>query len=511
MFKKLFVIHPFLFAIFPIASLYSANIHEASLADTLLPMAIMLVLTLLLLSLSMLILRDKNKAAIIVSFFLVLFFSFGHVYDKISGWQIGTFVIGRHRYLLPVWCMLLAFCAYFIIRTHRKLHNLTSILNVIASCLVVIPLISIGIYEVKTRPIWKQEYKTITENEEIDIALGNPDVLRDIYYIILDGYASSSTLQEVFNYDNHEFTDYLTEKDFYVAFESRCNFASTFLSLLSSLNMKYIDYLGKKISLKSRDRRVAIEMVRNNKVMNLLKSKGYMFVHFQTRADATEHNKYADLEFKYGYWNTEYWVVLMRTTMARPFLAPQVASEHRERTLGTFSKLAELYKINGPKFILAHIICPHPPYIFGPNGEKAVRPYHKTISEEKELYVNQLIFVNKKIKELVDEILSKSEVAPIIIFQADHGSYVLLGETTNDTWDHPTDEMLRERMRILNAYYLPDGANSLLYKSITPVNTFRLIFNYYFGANFELLDDRSYFSSYKYPYKYIDVTDKVDY
>ena len=44
----------------------------------------------------------------------------------------------------------------------------------------------------------------------------------------------------------------------------------------------------------------------------------------------------------------------------------------------------------------------------------------------------------------------------------------------------------------MNAYHLPDGGNALLYPSITPINTFRVIFNHYLGADFELLEDSSY-------------------
>lgn len=71
--------------------------------------------------------------------------------------------------------------------------------------------------------------------------------------------------------------------------------------------------------------------------------------------------------------------------------------------------------------------------------------------------------------------------------------------------------MLKERMIIFNAYYLPRGGNELLYNSITPVNIFRLIFNFYFSMNYKLLKDQSYFSSYEFPYKFVDVTDKVKY
>ena len=58
---------------------------------------------------------------------------------------------------------------------------------------------------------------------------GGADTPRDIYYIIVDGYASSSTLEEIYGYDNHEFTDYLTERGFYVASESRSNYAKSTL------------------------------------------------------------------------------------------------------------------------------------------------------------------------------------------------------------------------------------------------------------------------------------------
>ena len=126
--------------------------------------------------------------------------------------------------------------------------------------------------------------------------------------------------------------------------------------------------------------------------------------------------------------------------------------------------------------------------------------------KKKELYLNQLIFVEEKIKVFVKEILLKSKIAPIIILQGDHGP------AFDYDWSrYPTEEMFKERMNIFNAYCLPAGGNKLLYNSITPVNTFRLIFNFYFNMNYTLLKDRSYFPNPEIPHKYIDVTDKVKY
>ena len=94
---------------------------------------------------------------------------------------------------------------------------------------------------------------------------------------------------------------------------------------------------------------------------------------------------------------------------------------------------------------------------------------------------------------------------------ADRGPASTFDHNDSSKWDYPTEDMLKERMRIFNAYYLPANGKNLLYDSVTPVNTFRLISNFYFSMNYELLSDESYYSSCAYPYKFINVTDKVKY
>ena len=41
-----------------------------------------------------------------------------------------------------------------------------------------------------------------------------------------------------------------------------------------------------------------------------------------------------------------------------------------------------------------------------------------------------------------------------------------------------------------------------LYPTITPVNSFRMIFNGYFGQNLPLLEDVSFYSNYDDPFSY---------
>jgi hypothetical protein len=65
---------------------------------------------------------------------------------------------------------------------------------------------------------------------------------------------------------------------------------------------------------------------------------------------------------------------------------------------------------------------------------------------------------------------------------------------------------------VFNAYCLSDYSEEIRYADISPVNTFRLIFNSYFRMNFERLDDASYFSTSPTPYQFeqVDIPDRVD-
>ena len=65
-------------------------------------------------------------------------------------------------------------------------------------------------------------------------------------------------------------------------------------------------------------------------------------------------------------------------------------------------------------------------------------------------------------------------------------------------------------MGIFNAYLFPGVDKSVFYSSITPVNSFRLLFNSYFGTDYDILEDRAFvFEDYNHPFKFYDVTDKL--
>jgi hypothetical protein len=143
--------------------------------------------------------------------------------------------------------------------------------------------------------------------------------------------------------------------------------------------------------------------------------------------------------------------------------------------------------------VFAHLVIPHQPFVFGPQGEPLViaEKVHKgqtyyTERDYRSGYINQITFIDDRIIRVVQNIIENSSVAPIIIIQGDHG---------------PSHYDTATRMGILNAYYFPD-AQPTLYAGITPVNSFRLLFNTYFGEDFSLREDVSYYSEYPEAYQF---------
>jgi hypothetical protein len=160
--------------------------------------------------------------------------------------------------------------------------------------------------------------------------------------------------------------------------------------------------------------------------------------------------------------------------------------EKRERVIFDLEQLPALASGPGPRLIFVHLISPHFPFVFGPNGEHSFLageggiPYRRDTPEAERFwraYAGELEFLNRLVLESIRGILARSSTPPIIVLQGDHGFVA---------------EPPEKKPPILNAYYLPGGRSDLLYDDITPVNTFRLIFNSYFGGNYQLLDDVSY-------------------
>jgi hypothetical protein len=499
-FKGPVVFYPLLFAAFPILFLYVHNISETSAGQLWLPIVISVAATLVLWAILSLILRSLSKAGLATAIFLAFFFAYGRLYDGLN--YLGVFV-PKHAHLLPVMLFVWGYCVYFIGRAKRDFRVTTRLFNIVAVVLIAINLFNIVNYQVKVAGM-----DDITPSETSEAAADSPaelSPLPDIYFIILDEYAHPDTMKEWYDYDNSEFINSLEDKGFFIASESRTRTPNTHQILAQILNMEYLAWAWHWEETTSQWTKTplpqieadltteeAYQMIVDNSVVDFLRTKVYSYIYFGSWFEFDRYQQgmkdTADLYFNYYEYDssslvTEFVHILWNTTMLRPFYhyiaGGQYENYNRRGVLGTLDHLKEVPYMEGPKFVFVHFECPHSPYVFGPNGEY-IAPANWANYKDKQFYLGQYIFISWEIEKVIDALLKESEIPPIIILQSDHGQRphhptIAIG---GDEWE-----------KILNVMYLPGMDYSELSDSISPVNTFRLIFNQYFGADYPLLED----------------------
>jgi hypothetical protein len=501
------VLHPFLLAVFPATFLYAQNRGQLQPQVIVFPVLFTLLLAAALWVSLYRFLKDCLKAGFFVSFLLVWFFSYGHLCSLLNGWTVAGTVIGRERYLLPAWGLVLIAGVYLISRIkNRTAQGMSSFLNVFSALAVLMSLATIGADLLPGGPA-----PNPAPAHAPDPTPGMPGrKLPDVYYIILDSYGNNATLKESFHFDNREFSGYLSRKGFYTAASARSNYPSTLLSLSSSLNMNYIDRIAGTGARSSYDR-ILGEKITNNAVSNLFRAKGYRIITIGTGWELAARREGDGTSLREGFN-----CLLLQTTLLHVFRENLLEEKVRRNILLAFQELTDSIEVGGPKFVFAHIICPHPPFVFGPDGE-AVRPLDKIpglpnlTGTRKRLYADQVIFTNRQMEKILDRILGASAEPPIILLQSDHGCAYVLSPDVMDSRkpasaNVPDGRFLSGQTGILSAFYVPEECRRRLYDSITPVNSFRVLFSSCYHQEFPLLEDRVYYSTHKDPYDLVDVT-----
>ena len=240
------LIHPILLSVFPILFIFSVNIEYLEPKDVVVPFLIIFFFVCLIWLPLRLILKNSKKAGLIISLGLVLFFIYGHLFILVDDFSIYSIDIGRHQYLLIPFLASFIIGTFYLVKSKRKLTNLTMIVNGIAASLVILSIVDVGIYSFETYNFETNFFVNTDNNFKNFISL-NED-MPDVYYIILDEYAGSEVLIEFFDYDNQEFLKFLKNNGFYVIPNAHSNYDGTDLSLASSLNMGYIDFSNSQIA-----------------------------------------------------------------------------------------------------------------------------------------------------------------------------------------------------------------------------------------------------------------------
>ena len=481
--------HPWPAALIPVLHFLASNPLHFTVRQALVPAGGVLLAVTVGMAGLWLVIRSWHQAAAAMTAVTVVVFAYGHV-------DLALHLRLDDRVLFPPAAVLAAAAVWLAVRSRGHASQLTPFLNVTAGALLLFQIISLA------GTAWGVSVRTPQLfSPPTDAQSDRPD----IYYIVLDAYGRHDTLGE---FDNSHFLNELEKRGFYVAREATSNYRNTIQSLASSLNLAYFHDLpptGEKT------RSDGIELIQNNALAATLQSLGYTYVHLESGNVVSDRAPTADISVTFtpagvvissadeeaglspvvratqgdGVRHNSFLRSLIDTTALRPLTGhrfrPRDDSPYEswapERVLDMFEFLADAPHESGPTYVFAHILKPHVPATFDRHGNMLVShrkqdqfsdDHDPTVPDA---YIGQLIFINSLVLRTVDSILENRSQQPIIVVASDHAHY------------DP------DRHFILAAFHFPDGGSSVLYPSISSVNHFRSILDYYFGFNLGLLDD----------------------
>lgn len=506
--SKNIIIYPFLLALVPIIGLFEHNQDIASPAYLPAPLLVALLTSIFLFLFINFFIQNYSKSGIIISVLAISFFFFHKL--SLLFENIGHNSVNPAWPAIIIYAVVIVIFSYHILKSQKNFHNLNKILNVFAISIIAIQLSSISIYQ--------YQHHNKNNNPHINFA-NNQDIVKDlpdIYYIILDGYGRHDVLKDIYNYDNSEFIENLTIRGFYVADKAHSNYNQTFFSVTSALNMKYLNYLSQSDN-DIKDRSVLRDMLRDNIIYDYLKTKNYTFVSLPSTWSGTHNNYKTDIHLASDKKQNDFNLMLLQKTPIYPFFPGVRMNYYPQYVWGILDKIPQVADIEAPTFSYIHLLAAHPPFVFDAHGNiRDVKVSCRIptdgshyfeicpgVEKYKKEYSEQVSYMNKEIIKFVDKIIEKSDIAPIIILQGDHGPGAHLD------WDSMANSNVNERLSILNAYYLPEHIKEKLYPNISPINSFRIIFNGLFNDNFDILEDNSYFATWDEPYKFTLVNDQL--
>lgn len=467
------IFHPYIFAILPVFYLYSINFYEYPVAVILKPIASLVSVTLISLVLLNKTIKDKHKSATVFSIFIFFIFLFGPLYFIFCVGEEGHKIL-RFRYFLFIYLFVFISILFFFLKRHLDFIKISRFFNLLALAILLVMAFNtiIGLYP-SLNILFKDNdcLKNISAHKNRFNPLKIHGNLPDIYFIVLDSYPDHNSLRDILNFKNENFINDLIDKGFFIIQDSHSNYNFTRFSIPATFSLDYLpmDKIGNE-TFRLKKEEIYLKRIQCSPVISFLRSIGY-----NCYIDSPlESKKYKEIEFLNS--------LLTMTPLVTPYIQNYISSFlFREYALSTLKSLENSLNFKSPFFVYVHIMIPHLPFMFDRFGNM---PDFLNQKDVEKLFIEQLIYTNTRIKKIIDNILSMSQKGPVIIIQGDHGPDLIIKSK---------DKSMQIRTGILNAVYLPDKKENIFYNGMTPVNTFRILFNEYFGTNFAILPDIIYY------------------
>jgi hypothetical protein len=505
-------IHPTLFALQPPLALYAANVSLVPVSDVWLPCLCSAGVALALWGLVRVFLREWGRAAGVASALVFCAFWYGQVADWTAP-LAETYASGSERTVAIVaWAVPTLGLAVLAGRKWRAPQRLTLALNLLSGLAVAFALATAVMAHWSAASRIERAHRSLAVGQQAS-AKDRPDV----FYIVLDGFGRGDVLAKKYGMPEIGLEEGLERRGFFVARDARANYVQTELSIASALNMSEVQSLVEPTGTTDEQRMVLDRLIGDSAVARTFKSLGYTVIAVTSGFPALTFSG-ADLVVGGDLGSTLYLdALLKRTPFSMPGGAVESQFDQRRRLVsGAFTNIERLAPASeAPRFVIVHVLAPHPPFVFGAGGE-AVRPRGGFSIEDGSHFVanhgadayragyrDQALFIGERLLQAVDRLIEEQPGA-VVVVASDHGPKMGLDQESLDGTD------VNECFPILLAVWGPDSVTERLHASSTPVNLFRAVLSGLFSTELPNTQERSYYSPWSSPLEFVDVTDRVD-
>ena len=428
--------------------------------------------------------KNFIKSALLAFIILAYQFFFGSLQDILKINFPGSF-FSRYSFLLP--CSLIFFFM-IVIRLKKRKRSLERLLFYLNLLLLIS--IATDILLIAGKTIFLKKNNPLVTHANEKFIPCDSCAKPDIYFIIADEYAGNEALKKILNFDNTPFLNELKTRGFHISEQSRSNYYSTRLSVASMLNMNYLDI--RPAMTENEKIRYSYSITKNSRLPEFLKRSGYRFYNYSIFDFAGEPSPVNQsflpnkTQLITAQTFTNRLIKDIRTDVASGKLPYKsilrnfiyINLRNNEKVLRLTHETAAA-SAGEPKFVYTHLLMPHYPYYFDSSGKNfPTDSLMKGSESDPGRYIQYLVYCNKQILKLIDDILANSVSRPIIILIGDHGFR-----------HYKTTTPEKYYFMNLNAIYLPDGDYHLFYQDMTTVNLFRMILDAQFRQHLPLIKD----------------------
>jgi hypothetical protein len=410
---------------------------------------------------------------------------------------------------------LLIWIARMIPREPRQIANLAAKCNLLCLLLVGLTALPLAVQEFSLEKPRRQAQQALPALDGQATA-NSPDV----WHILFDRYAGTDTLRDMYGFDNRPFIEELRRRGFTVQDQAFSNYQRTGHSVASTLNGTLLEPMSGVMRGQPSDWVPIYRAMRDNSALRFFGSQGYRTHFAGSWWEPTRFSTVADHSIavrampqlarlaidtsSLGFW---------LNSLRLPYLDGR--GDQCFRANEKFRRLKQLAENRDRKYVFAHFLVPHPPFVLNADGSCRSLQEAMTASRRSN-YLGQLQFANREALNLVDAILAGPRPA-VIVIHSDEGPwpepYVgnehgLGTDPVAVDWDKLPDAKLREKMSILLAVRSPDGPPKQMPEG--PLQIYPAILKEHFGSRRPLPEARYYlFESDAQLYRFKEVTDRL--